>query len=180
MEEKRRNPKTPLLYIQQPVFQEPEVSMQSHYRGVAIPPVHVNEVMDRRPKEDSAEIIKEKKKRSKPEREEEFIFENKESSEQRVRETQVSSPPDNNNHTGKQQPLRGLTPVKPFPAMNLNEKLQYLFLTPRFYYCRFLTKSGEFVGKLYQIKEGVIVIESASGEYHMIQKEDLLDIKIRA
>jgi len=181
MEKKREGSKMPLLYIIQPAFQEPKKNMQTHYTGISDQPTTEPSRKGEIGKTgDAVKPVSGTKRRNKQEENKKLIFQPETSSEDKEVEQTISAADYFRHHEPIRQPAKGLTPVKPFPSMSVDEKLHYLSMRPSFYYCRFITLKETYIGKLFNLENEAIVIESTSGEYKTIKKEELLDIRIMA
>jgi hypothetical protein len=147
----------PLLYINQPEMREPSGQMQSSFIFSA------EEALIEKPQ--AAERAEKQKSRKKT-----AVAEMPLSFEEPVPETGSESAPGQEQHT--------LKPVKSFPNMSIDEKLDHLVSSPQFYYCAFQTANHEYVGKLKEMNDDRITVMTTKGTIQPIAKKELLGIRL--
>ncbi|MFS0644575.1 CotO family spore coat protein [Siminovitchia sp. 179-K 8D1 HS] len=149
--------KKPLLFINQPKMKEPLGLMQSSFTFSAEKAVQTQQ--DHQP-------VQEQKRSRKRAGGEELPLSFGES----VNEVPQTS--------FDQQPPQGLKPVKSFPNMTIDEKLDYIFSSPQFYFCAFKTTGSEFVGKIKELYHDHIIVMTSKGSMQRIERKDLTGIRI--
>lgn len=175
--EKRKSQK-PLLYIVQPALKEPGFRMQSQYSSSADQPDVSREVVGT----GSDARTKAKRRKTYFTEEEEFIFEDKTPEVQHSEKgIPVSAAEYFKFHGRQNMPSKsGLKPVKSFTSMTIEEKINHLSSNTQFYSCTFSTAGRKIIGKLQEIAEDSIIIKADSGDHIMIDKKDLIGIRINA
>lgn len=148
--------KKPLLFIDQPKMKEPLGQMQSSFTFSAEKAVQKQE-------EPVQELNRDRKRTG-------------------VKELRhlFNEPADevSQEASSDQRPPQGLKPVKSFPHMTIEEKLDYIFSSPQFYYCSFKTKSSEYVGKIKELNQNSVTVMTTKGIMQRIEKKDLVGIRI--
>lgn len=163
--------KKPLLYIQQPDFHEPNMHMQNQFITSSKQPVHIPALSELKEKSKTENYSQANKSRGYAD--DEII---RESSEIEVGEN-ITTVVDNSQHINTN---RGLIPLKSFPSMTTEEKIQYLLTTTPFYFCDFIIQNEKVTGKLRGQREQEIMVETYTGDLCTIQKKDLQGIRILA
>ncbi|ONK24388.1 hypothetical protein BLX87_05605 [Bacillus sp. VT-16-64] len=165
--------KKPLLFINQPKMKEPLGQMQSSFTFSPEKPVQIPDStqVEKHPvqKTDERDSVQENKRNRKriSVEEQSLIF-----------DEPVKEVPKQPESSVNQQPSKGLQPVKSFPSMTIDEKLDYIFSSPQFYYCAFKTKDSEFVGKIKELHQDNILIMTTKGIRQTIERQDLVAIRI--
>ncbi|WP_203362008.1 CotO family spore coat protein [Bacillus sp. REN10] len=152
----------PLMYIQQPSLQYPEVSMQESF--------HMKNM-------ENKEGVQ-KKKRVKEER---FIekWDIDEEIDTKVKEeAQFKQPTEEAHEVNTKPSWLGIKPVKPFQEMTMDEKLNHLSRQFIPFPCEFICKEQSHRGILKEWNDREIKVKSFKEEIMIIDREDLQRIRI--